>query len=114
MKSDRLYLMHILESIDRILSYAQEGREAFLGDVRTQDAVVRNFEIIGEAAKRVTEETRKAASDISWRRIAGFRDVLIHRYEAVDPEEVWSVVERDLPDLKRKIEAILEQSGGPA
>lgn len=100
MRDDRLYGLHILECIDRIVSYTQGGREEFLRDTRTQDAVVRNFEIIGEAAKRISEPTRSLAPDIPWRRIAGFRDVLIHQYAGVDLEETWKRIERDLPPLR--------------
>lgn len=75
MKDERLYLVHMIECAERILSYTQEGRETFLQDNKTQDAVVRNFEIIGEAAKRVSQNTRNRAATIPWGRIAGFRSV---------------------------------------
>lgn len=61
MKDRRLYLIHIAEAIDRIQEYTADGREAFMGDAKTQDAVMRNFEIIGEAAKRVPDELREQA-----------------------------------------------------
>lgn len=66
MKDERLYLVHMIECGERILSYTQLGREAFLRDTKTQDAVVRNFEIIGEAAKRVPQATRNRAPNIPW------------------------------------------------
>jgi len=109
MKDDRLYLIQDLESNERVESYTVEGRATFMADTKTQDAVVRNFEIMGEAAKRVSEKTRSQAPDVAWRRIAGFRDVLIHQYEGVDLNEVWAVVEQDLPGLKARIEAILHK-----
>jgi uncharacterized protein with HEPN domain len=74
-----------------------------------QDAVIRNFEIIGEAAKRISEGVKKKYSFVPWRRLAGFRDVLIHNYMGVDLEEIWNVIEHDLQDLKRKIELILRE-----
>ena len=109
MKDDRLYLHHIAGCIEKILDYCRDGREAFLSDARTQDAVLRNFEVMGEAAKRVSPETRRKQPDIAWRRVAGFRDVLIHQYEGVDMAEVWKVIEKDLPGLRQKVESMLEQ-----
>lgn len=100
MKDDKLYIIHIQESIERIFQYTAEGRNVFLADRKTQDAVIRNLEIIGEAAKRISDKTRGLAPAIQWKRIAGLRDVLIHQYEGVDLEKVWSVVEKELPSLK--------------
>jgi len=106
-KDERLYVIHMVECAERIAKYTREGRGAFLKDERTQDAVVRNFEIIGEAAKRVSEVTRALAPDIPWKKIAGFRDVLIHQYEGVDLEETWKRVEQDLPQLLNNLKALL-------
>lgn len=113
MKGDRLYVAHILECIQRIELYARGGPEAFLKTPMAQDAAIRNFEVIGEAAKRVSPGLKQAHPEVPWRRIAGFRDVLIHDYMGVDLNEVWNIVERELPDLKRKVEAILGELGLP-
>lgn len=105
---DRLYLTHIAERIERIEEYTSPGRARFMVDTMTQDAVVRNFEIIGEAAKRLSESVEESTPDIPWRRIAGFRDVLIHDYAGVDLEEVWEVIENELPSLKEAVKYLLK------
>ena len=112
MKDERVPLRHMLDCIDNVDDYCRDGRDAFLADRKTVDAVVRNFEVLGEAAKRIPEEVRNRAPDIPWRRIAGFRDVLIHQYEVVDPAEIWVVVERDLPDLRKTMLDLLENIKG--
>jgi uncharacterized protein with HEPN domain len=106
MKDDALYVVHIGECIHRIETYVKEGREAFFRSSMLQDAVMRNFEIIGEAAKHVSVPFQQAHSQIPWRRLAGFRDVLIHDYMGVDVEEVWNIVEQHLPGLTRDIDAL--------
>ena len=106
-KDSRVYLAHILECAQKIQRYTKGGQKRFLKDTMTQDAVIRNFEIMGEAAKRVPETYRRTHSKIPWRLMAGFRDVLIHAYEGVDLKRVWRIVRHDLPVVKEAIEKIL-------
>jgi uncharacterized protein with HEPN domain len=89
LKDDRVYLAHIRDAVDRILRYTSEGRSEFDHDEKTQDAVVRNLEIIGEAAKNVSDEMRSNRTDIPWRRLAGMRDKLIHEYFGVNLTIIW-------------------------
>lgn len=84
MKDDKLYLINILESISRIELYTAAGAEEFHTSTLIQDAVIRNFEIIGEATKKLSSELRSRYTGVPWTRIAGLRDVLIHDYLAVD------------------------------
>ncbi len=107
MKVDRVYIRDILDRIDRILEFTVGGQDTFLESTLIQDAVLRNFEVIGEAVKRVSDDLRAKHPDIVWRKIAGFRDVLIHRYDDILLEEVWAVIEKDLSDLRTKLTTIL-------
>jgi len=107
MKDPRVYLAQILERVDRILNFTATGKEAFLSSPLIQDGVIRNFEVIGEAAKRVPDDFRRNHPSIPWKGLAALRDVLIHQYEGVNLEEVWRIVEFDLPLLRRGIAAIL-------
>ncbi len=107
MKEERFYLIHIVQGIEKIEQYTQTGKSTFLTDTKTQDAVIRNFEIIGEAIKRLSAETRQRAAEFPWKRWAGFRDVLIHQYDGIDPVEVWLTVEKDLPTLKVAVANLL-------
>ena len=106
-KDPRVYLAHILECIQRVERFTNEGRSRFFQDIMAQDAVLRNFEVIGEAAKRLDDAYRAAHLQIPWRALAGLRDVLIHQYESVDLERVWAMVEGELPGLREAIAALL-------
>jgi len=73
--------------------------DAFLDDSKTQSACMRQLEIIGEAVKRLSDQTKNAYPNVPWREWAGMRDILIHAYDRVDPEEVWNTLINDLPNL---------------
>ena len=107
MSDDQIYLEDILERIKRIESYTQEGKETFNQSLLIQDGVIRCFEVIGEAVKQLFPEIKQKYSDINWRKIAGFRDVLIHNYMGIDLDEVWGVIEKNLPSLKQEIITII-------
>lgn len=104
MKDNRFYLEHIKEAILKIDDYTQGGRETFMSTPLIQDGVIRQFEIIGEAAKRLTSDIRDKHPQIPWSAIGKFRDVLIHHYFGISVEQVWSTIEQDLAELKLVIE----------
>ena len=106
-KDPRVYLAHILECIQKIERFTAQGRSRFFQDVMVQDAVLRNFEVIGEAAKWLDDAYRAAHPEIPWRALAGLRDVLIHQYASVDLERVWAIVEGELRGLREAIAALL-------
>lgn len=111
MKDDGVFIQDILERIRRIECYTQGGKEEFFQSLLIQDGVIRSFEVIGEAVKLLSMELRQNHSEVPWRQIAGFRDVLIHDYMGIDLDEVWNVVEINLPALKEKILAISQELG---
>jgi uncharacterized protein with HEPN domain len=106
-KDPRVYLAHILECIQKVERFTAGGEVQFLREAMVQDAVIRNFEVIGEAAKRIDDGYRTAHPGIPWRALGGLRDVLIHQYEGVDLEKVWAIVRKDLPPLKEAIAGLL-------
>jgi uncharacterized protein with HEPN domain len=110
-KGDRLYLVHIRECIARIEEYTTDGKRAFLSDTRTQDAVLRNLQVMTESTQRLSDGRKAAHPEVDWRGMAGFRNVLTHGYLGVDPDKAWEVIESDLPALKQTIEAMLEECG---
>lgn len=102
-RRDDEYLADIREAVDRIGSYVgQLSFEDFLQDAKTQDAVIRNLQVIGEAAKRVSLALR-GRLDLPWREMAGIRDKIVHDYFGIDFEVVWEVVTHDLPALRGRL-----------
>jgi len=111
MKRDyRVYVDDILEAIGKIEEYVQGLTfDKFAQDARTVDAVIRNFEIIGEATKYKTKEIRKEHSNVPWNDMAGMRDKLIHEYFGVKLETVWKTIKKRLPEVKPLIKEVLEE-----
>lgn len=108
MNRDRVYLQHIRDAIARIQTYTAGGEASFLQDSRTQDAVLRNLEIIGEAVKHLSEEFKSEWKHVPWRQIAGMRDRLIHHYFGVDIPLVWTVVAMQLPQFQVTVQQALD------
>lgn len=99
-----LLIQDILESIEKIKRYTEMmSFEQFLNDDKTNDAVIRNFEIIGEAANRMPETIKDTYQKINWHRIRGFRNRIVHDYMGVDYEIVWDIIQNNLDDLYKQI-----------
>jgi len=111
MTDPRLLLVDILERARRVRRYAAKGREAYEESTLIQDGILRNLEVIGEAAKGIDEKHRARWPHVPWRRMAGLRDVLIHAYRDVDVDAVWEASQNAVPDLIPRIEAILRELG---
>jgi uncharacterized protein with HEPN domain len=105
---DTLYLRHILDAMEKIERYAQVGHDEFVAESLRHDAVIRQLEIVGEAAKRLSPQVLSRSPEVPWRQVAGMRDVLIHDYMGVDLERVWNVVQQDLPSMRRAVEELLK------
>jgi uncharacterized protein with HEPN domain len=106
----RLYLDDILEAIHQIRTYlADQDEEAFKKDRKTQDAIIRNLEIIGEAAGKLPEQMQKDEPEIDWRKIKGLRNILIHEYFGINLPIVWDVVQNKLGPLESSCRRLMER-----
>ena len=110
---DGLFLRHVPDAIDDIESFTADGRRGFLSDRKTQSAIVRQLEIIGEAVKNLSAALTGQEVAVPWRQIAGTRDRLIHAYFNVDLDAVWSMVDQDLPALRENVRRILGTTASP-
>ena len=104
---DKLFLGHIVAAISDIDNFTAEGRVGFMTDRKTQSAVVRQLEIIGEAVKNLSTALTASETTVPWRQIAGTRDRLVHAYFSVNLDAVWSMIEQDLPTLRENVLRIL-------
>lgn len=109
MRDYRLYLDDILEASKRIEKYTKGAKfEKLLKDTLILDGIVRNLEIIGEAAKNIPVEVRKKYPEIEWKKIAGLRNILAHEYFGIDVEIIWDIIRNEIPVLKIRINSILK------
>lgn len=109
MRDDRERLLDIQEGIERIEKYALRGRKVFESDELIQNWIVHHLQLIGEASRFLSPEFKDKNPEVPWSKIIGMRNILVHHYFSIDVEIVWSVVEKELPDLKRKIKEILKE-----
>jgi len=105
----RLLLQDMLESARKIIKYVDGmSEDVFMKDDKTIDAVVRNFEIIGEAANRLDPDFRLENPHIEWKRIRGFRNRIVHNYFGIDHDIVWAIIQEDIPELIFSLEELID------
>jgi uncharacterized protein with HEPN domain len=110
LKQDEVFIRHILDEIDFLIDSSKDLEyEGLIKDETLKRAFVRSLEVIGEAAKNISSELRQKHPDIEWRELTGLRDKLIHKYFGVKWEIVWDVVKSKIPQLKERIEGVLEE-----
>ncbi len=106
----KLYLKDILEAMETVEKFVKDMNfEQFKNNDLVSSAVIRKFEIIGEATRNIPQEIKKKYPDIPWKTMIGFRDKLIHFYFGIKYDIVWETIKSKLPELKEKIKKILEQ-----
>lgn len=108
MKDDAVYIHQILDAVSKIKAFTKDmPKEIFIGDQKTQSAVIMQLILIGELSKKISPEKKKMA-DLPWKDIAGFRNRAIHDYFGIDLEVVWNTLETDIPVLIKQLQAIIK------
>ncbi|HIH32617.1 MAG TPA: DUF86 domain-containing protein [Candidatus Diapherotrites archaeon] len=109
-RDESLYISEILEQIELIQASVKGRQKTDFGkDLNLRDATIRRIEVIGEAAKSISEKTKAKHPKVSWKEISGTRDVLIHAYFGVDLNILWNIIKADLPLLKQQMKKIKEE-----
>ena len=103
-----VYLKHMLEACNRILEYTRGSANEFLVDTKAQDAVLRNFQILGDAARLVSEEGKRQCNTVPWQEILGMRNTLVNAYFSVDLDIVLKTAQKDIPKLKQNLSTLIE------
>jgi uncharacterized protein with HEPN domain len=111
MRDDLVYLMHIRDSLREVQQFIEgETYESFLENRMVQNAVMRSFEVVGEAARRVSPEFREVHPDVPWRLMGDFRNKLIHDYFGLDLDVIWKTATEDAPRLLVQIEGLIDDA----
>jgi len=111
-ESDRILLIHIRDSIERIREYTDDGRDGFFGSHLIQDAVLRKLQTLAESTQRLSRAIKATEPAIPWVHIAGFRNVLVHNYLGIDLDVVWDTLQHDLTELLEAVERMIRIGEG--
>ena len=106
-RNPRVYLEDILGAIAQIEKYTSEGKDQFMSDMKTKDAVIRQLSIIGEASVKLPKNVREMSLDTPWKKIIGMRNIIVHDYSHTDLPTIWDTIEQNLPMLKTTVETML-------
>ena len=109
MRDDRSRLNDIREALEKIDRYTSRGKESFFSDELVQVWVIHHLQMIGEAANGISMVTRERYPAIPWGKIIGLRNILVHHYFAINAQEIWAVVEQDIPPLRSAVHRILDK-----
>lgn len=110
-KDYRVYVHDLLSAIERIEEYKRKGRREYLANGLLQDGIIRQVSIVGEAATKLPTSWKEKYHTVPWKKITAMRNILIHDYSDVSAERVWTVVEEDIPRLKKTVEEIAKDMG---
>lgn len=109
MSNDKLYVVHILECIEKIEEYTRDGKDFFEQDSKTQDAVLRNLQTLSESSMRISEELQNKYPSVAWREMHAFRNVVVHDYLGLELDQIWDIIMIDLLQLKEKMVRMLDE-----
>lgn len=111
LRDETMYLQDIVQSCEKVLQFTSGlTQPELIQDQRTYDAVVRNLEIIGEAAKHISDGTRRKLPDVEWKKVAGLRDMLSHAYFGIDDDILWDVIQNRVPQVASSISTFLDEN----
>ena len=109
-EADRIRIQHILDAICEIEKYVENRNfDDFMNDSMFRFACIKQLEIIGEASNHITIETKTEFQEIEWQQIVGMRNVFIHEYFGIDLSVAWEIIEKDIPDIKKKLDNVLNE-----
>lgn len=108
MKTDKLYLVHILECIDKIEKFILKDPSIIREDDLVYDAVLRNLQILAESSQRISNDTKTLSPSTNWKGISALRNVLVHDYLGIDTERILPILSKDLPEFKVQVQILLE------
>jgi uncharacterized protein with HEPN domain len=107
-QSDQVYVMHVLECIERVQIYCADGEASFRASRLIQDAVIRNLQVMPESSQRLSTGARALNPDVPWRALSGFRNIVVHDYLGIDADVIWRVVADELPMLRQGLKKVAE------
>ncbi|MBW1987589.1 MAG: DUF86 domain-containing protein [Deltaproteobacteria bacterium] len=112
MKDDAFYVIKVIEEIDRIEKFTATGKEAFFSSDLIQYAVLRSLQNLGESIKHISDGAKATFPEVAWKGIIALRNVLVHDYLDIDLEEIWNIVQLDVPELKGQMDMLRQKLTG--